>query len=131
MVLEINLNNVDKVSSSKKIYDMIVSSFKDNPFAGFLVYLADNNIAGYLYYSDIYDRIEINQIMVFDEFKRNGYASEMLQYLIRKNKNISLEVRCDNIPAINLYKKFGFKKVAVRTGYYDGVDGNLMILEMK
>ena len=64
-------------------------------------------------------------------YKRNGYASELMRHLISKNKNISLEVKSDNAPAIKLYEKFRFKKVAERRGYYDGVDGYLMILEMK
>ena len=41
-------------------------------------------------------------------------------------KSITLEVKKDNIPAINLYKKFGFQEKAIRQGYYQGVDGILM-----
>ena len=41
-------------------------------------------------------------------------------------KNITLEVRKDNIPAINLYKKFNFQEKAIRKGYYQGTDGILM-----
>ena len=41
-------------------------------------------------------------------------------------KNITLEVKEDNIAAINLYKKYGFKKVSTREKYYDGINGILM-----
>ena len=39
---------------------------------------------------------------------------------------ITLEVNKENIPAIKLYRKLGFKDVAIRKGYYNGVDGILM-----
>ena len=42
------------------------------------------------------------------------------------DKNITLEVKIDNTPAIKLYKKFDFEEVALRKGYYNGVDGILM-----
>ena len=41
-------------------------------------------------------------------------------------KDISLEVRENNIPAISLYEKNGFEKKAIRKGYYKGIDGILM-----
>ena len=117
--------------NDKPIKEELLSLGSNNPFAKFILYLNNDKIVGYLYYSDIYDRIEINELLVFDSYRRKGYASKMLECLIKKHKDISLEVKCDNIGAINLYQKYGFKKVAVRRGYYDGIDGNLMILEMK
>ena len=42
------------------------------------------------------------------------------------NKSITLEVNKNNIPALNLYKKFDFNEVAIRKNYYNGVDGILM-----
>ena len=42
------------------------------------------------------------------------------------DKNISLEVNVNNIPAIKLYKKNGFIEKAIRKGYYQGIDGILM-----
>ena len=42
------------------------------------------------------------------------------------DKSISLEVNVNNLYAIKLYENFGFKKVAIRKGYYNGIDGFLM-----
>ena len=131
MIVDIRIDNLEMISKFEEMYKMASESFDTNPYAAFLVYIDDRIVVGYLYYSDIYDRIEINQISVLDNYKRQGYASEMMEHLKNKKKNISLEVKCDNIPAIKLYEKHGFKKVAIRKGYYDGVDGHLMILEMK
>ena len=54
----------------------------------------------------------------------------MINYVIDKYKgkyrNITLEVRVSNNIAINLYKKFGFREVALRKFYYGDEDGILM-----
>ena len=42
------------------------------------------------------------------------------------DKNITLEVKKDNLPAIHLYKSAGFEEKAIRKGYYQGIDGILM-----
>ena len=42
------------------------------------------------------------------------------------DKNITLEVREDNIPALKLYKELGFVEKAMRQNYYNGKNGILM-----
>ena len=97
-----------------------------NPFSHFFVYKKNKSIIGYLYYSLIYDRIEINQIEVLKSEQNKGIGTLLMDYLIKKNMDITLEVKKDNVNAIKLYEKFNFKKVAIRKGYYNGVDGVLM-----
>ena len=127
MIEEIN-------KKTKTLYNSLLSEItvkKDldnNPFGHYLVYLDSNNeIVGYLYYSDIYDRAEINQIEV-DVFHRNcGIASKLLEKMFSSvQKSITLEVKKDNIPAISLYKKYDFEEIGIRKGYYQGIDGILM-----
>ena len=106
----------------------VKNDLEHNPFGHYLVYLnSDNEIVGFLYYSDIYDRAEINQIEV-DFFHRNcGIASKLLEKMFSSvQKNITLEVKKDNIPAISLYKKYDFEEIGIRKGYYRGIDGILM-----
>ena len=45
--------------------------------------------------------------------------------------NITLEVNINNISAIKLYEKNGFKVVSKRENYYNGVDGYLMLKVVK
>lgn len=98
-----------------------------NPFGRYLLELENDKIIGYLYYSDIYDRAEINQIEVEVSHRNCGKATKLLQKMLELvEKSITLEVKKDNIPAISLYKKFGFQEKAIRQGYYQGVDGILM-----
>ena len=131
MIIGITKDNLHVLNNSFVSTEMVLSCFVSNPFAKLLVCVTDNTVVGYLYYSDIYDRIEINQITVLDSYRRNGYASMLMDKLISFNKPISLEVNADNVAAIKLYRKYGFKEVAIRKGYYNGTDGILMLYEKK
>ena len=130
MLIEINQEkDLQKITTTKGLItkEEIEKELEVNPFARFIIKTEDNKIIAYLYYSDIYDRAEINQIEV-DVFHRNcGKASILLEKMIKAvEKNITLEVKEDNEVAIHLYKKFGFIKKAIRKGYYQGTDGILM-----
>ena len=121
------IEEVKKIEENKILStDYVEKELEVNPYGHFIVYKKDDNILGYLYYSLIYDRIEINQIEVLREERRKGIASKLMEYLIKDNLSITLEVKKTNEAAIKLYKKYGFLEVATRRGYYNGVDGILM-----
>ena len=50
----------------------------------------------------------------------------MKKFTSTVDKKITLEVNINNTIALNLYKKFNFKEVAIRKGYYNGIDAILM-----
>lgn len=112
-------------------FDYKVSN--DNPFVTLIGYYIDDNIVGFIDYSLIYDKIEINYIFVDEKYRKKGIAFKLFNYLFNEYsdiKNITLEVRKDNYAAINLYHKLGFIDVAIRNNYYNGIDGILMVKEM-
>lgn len=122
-------------NSETNSYIDILKEEKTNPYLKYCFYVGNNKILGYITYLDIYDRFEISNIYVLREFRGNGIASKMLQFVIdedlnKKINNITLEVNSKNTSAIALYHKYGFKKVAIRSGYYSGTDGILMEKEM-
>lgn len=127
MISQVSLSNIEILKNSFISKEDIEAELYHNPFAKIIVYLHNNLVIGYLYYSEIYERIEINQIEV-DVLHRNcGIGTKLMKYLTDSvDKSITLEVREDNISAIKLYKKFGFKQKAIRKGYYQGIDGILM-----
>lgn len=128
MIIEFNKeNDLSKYNSDILYIEELYKDLDNNPFGNYLLLVEDNEIIGYLYYSDIYDRVEINQIEIKTNHRRNGKATMLMHKLIDDtNKSITLEVNKNNIPALNLYKKFDFNEVAIRRGYYNGVDGILM-----
>ena len=136
--ITINDNSIDQLESLVKnsfSYD-IKEDLTNNFFSKYFIYEENNNIIGFINYSDLYDRFELNYIYVKEEFRNKKIASKLMTYFINNgtNKNIdniTLEVSVDNKIAICLYEKYNFKQVAIRKNYYDGVDGILMERMMK
>ena len=126
MISELKKEDLNLINNTFINKEYLENEFNNNPFIKVLI-LKEDIIIGYLYYSDIYDRVEINQIEIEENHRNCGKGSLLLKELTDTvDKNITLEVREDNIPAIKLYEKFNFKKVAIRKNYYNGVDGILM-----
>ena len=126
MIVKFNINNLDLLNSSLLKKEEVLKELNNNPFANFLCYIKDSTVIGYIYYSIIYDRIEINNIEVEEKHRNKKIATELLKELIKENKDITLEVNIKNSIAIKLYKNFGFEEKAIRKGYYNGIDGILM-----
>lgn len=114
-------------------YKHFLYEAKENPCAIILVAKAKQIIYGYIDFWITFDSATICNIATFQEYRNKGVATslikEMFKYLIKENVMfITLEVRKSNVPAINLYKKFGFNVVSVKPNYYkDGEDALYMI----
>lgn len=126
------IETINFTQDSKSFINLkdLETELKNNPFGKILVYKKNNEIIAYLYYSEIYERVEINNIEVQEKYRNMGIGTELLKRLIEMtSKSISLEVRMNNYSAIKLYKKFNFQEKALRKGYYQGIDGILMVRE--
>lgn len=80
-------------------------------------------VAGYLIYWHVEDEIHIHNIAVRTEMRRKGIATRMLAEALRRSRRegarrVTLEVRRSNLPAQEMYGKFGFTVEGVRRGYY-------------
>ena len=103
----------------------------NNPFLYYFEYIEDGRVIGYVKYLVMYDKMEIENIFIEKEHRGKGLGTKLMSYLISKAiekqvVNVTLEVRISNEVARNLYKKFGFKEVALRKFYYGDEDGILM-----
>ena len=98
---------------------------------------------GYLITMLAVDTADILNIGIDPDFQRKGYATGLLNHLIKelKKRNIRkilLEVRSGNKSAIQFYKKQGFKEISVRKNYYmknsknqsQGEDGIIMSIKI-
>ena len=127
MIIELTKDNISEIENSFINLSEVINEFENNPFAKYLIYKEDGQVIGYLYYSDIYDRAEINQFEIEISHRNCGKGKKLLNKLLEVvDKNITLEVKQDNLPAIHLYKSVGFVEKAIRKGYYHGIDGILM-----
>ena len=131
MIRELNIEDIEKANEllSKFNYKISEESFT-NVFFKSLVYY-DNGIKGIIVYDLLYDRIEIEYIIVDKKHRKCGIGTKLLKEIEKNNiKNITLEVRESNIEAIDFYKKNGFKIETIRKNYYGNENGYLMLKEL-
>ena len=93
----------------------------------------DGEIIGFAGIKIIVDTADIMNIVVKKSWRNQGVGNLLLSNLISICKisnlsSLSLEVNEDNLPAIHLYEKFGFKQIGVRKNYYQDKDGMIMSL---
>lgn len=92
-------------------------------------------VLGYGVLGVILDEGCLEKLAVREEYRRQGVAQAILDSYLRYGKEhlayITLEVREDNDPAIQLYMKNGFAQVGRRKNYYSEVhkDAILMTLD--
>ena len=84
---------------------------------------SENKIVAYCIISTVFEVAEVLRIGTHPDHQRQGLAAGLLQALIKvmphkQLEKILLEVRQDNVAAIALYKKMGFKVIHVRKDYY-------------
>ena len=78
------------------------------------------------------DEAEVLTLAVRPDMRRKGLASRLLaNSAVRAAENgatrLFLEVAAANVPARNLYGKFGFGEVGLRKAYYDNGDDALTL----
>ena len=99
-------------------------------------YIAENNgeVLGYIMFYNIAPEIQILNVAVKKSARNRKIGSLLIKSVLdcEHINRMTLEVRESNLPAINLYKKFGFKVDGVRKNYYRQPVENavLMSLEM-
>ena len=90
------------------------------------VYEKDNIIVGFIHIIELEDDVEIINIVVRTDYRNQNIGSELINYIIQKKKNITLEVAIDNKEALSLYEKYNFKIIRIRKKYYQDKDAYLM-----
>lgn len=105
----------------------------ENKVARYLVAVIDSQIVGFCGAHIILDEAHIINMAVKEGFRNRGIGRDLLSTLLQYASNlgaayITLEVRAGNAPAKSLYKRLGFEKVGIRKGYYNGEDGEIMVL---
>uniref|UniRef100_A0A7C6AF58 [Ribosomal protein bS18]-alanine N-acetyltransferase n=1 Tax=candidate division WOR-3 bacterium TaxID=2052148 RepID=A0A7C6AF58_UNCW3 len=97
----------------------------------------DGKVNGYALADCVADELHITNIAVAPEYQHQGIGKQLLFAiekigLERDCIYAYLEVRVNNLNAINMYKKFGYKVIQIRKNYYlDGTDAYVMAKELK
>ena len=90
-----------------------------------------NLIIGICVLHVIHDEAQINYFVVSKNFRKRGFGSYLMNYLIKSCEKLNinkllLEVSQSNLIAENFYSSFDFSTVGLRENYYkDGSDALL------
>ena len=92
----------------------------------------ENKIVGFAGIKIVLDEVDIMNIAVKEDYRRQGIATLLLSHIFnickeRHIKTIHLEVNEKNYSAISLYQKFGFKQVGLRKKYYHNTDDAILM----
>ena len=113
--------------------NMLLEDLKNDNTLYIGAFIDDSILVGYIGIWEIGDTGEITNVAVHPNYRKMGMASMLLEKLIEYCCNdgfrfINLEVRESNLPAINLYTKFGFEKVGLRKNYYKNPTENAVLM---
>ena len=93
--------------------------------------LISNLVIGICVFQVVLDEAQINCFVINKEFRKKGYGSYLMNYLIKQCEDLNidklvLEVSKNNIIAEKFYNRFDFFTVGIRKNYYkDGSDALL------
>ena len=93
-----------------------------------LVVETDTGIAGYAVLSASAGEAHLLNLCVEQALRRRGIGRDLLYAVLNRAQGIGvrdvfLEVRRSNRPAMTLYEALGFERLGVRRGYYQAHDG--------
>lgn len=110
----------------------VFKSELENGNSKYIVAKIDDRIVGFAGIIPILDEADISNVVVHKDFRNKKIGSLLLKSLIDlacsiNIKTLNLEVRESNFPAINLYKKYGFKICGIRKNYYNNVENAILM----
>lgn len=87
------------------------------------VAVADGALIAYIIGRVIAPEGEIYRIATLPEKRGRGIAYRLLDYAVKCERgrgleSLFLEVRSQNLPALSLYRAYGFKRIGLRKNYY-------------
>ena len=114
-------SNLEQINYFLSLFNQpMLVDLNSNPFTKYILYLEGNNYIGFIQYSIIYDRAELDYIYVDDKFRSSGIGSKLMNEveLLAKQKGINkikLITTNDNLQALKFYQKRGYRIVRVIT----------------
>ena len=103
--------NKDLSEDEKNKINEYVTNSVSEMFKDYYNIVFDDKIIGSILLKDIQEGKLIDEIYIEKEFRNNGIGTDIIMKVVKKsnNKNIYLWVYKENIKAVSLYKKLGFK----------------------
>ena len=144
IIRELRVNDLEEVVRiEKELYktpwglNQFKYELEENEFSYMFVLENDGIVIGYYGFWVMFDEVDITKVSIRKEFQGMKLSNILMEDCFNRVNGlecvkINLEVRVDNVKAINLYKKHDFKEVCVRKDYYGkGEDALMMCKEMR
>jgi len=103
-----------------------------NKVASYFVALFEGRVIGYVGLWILWEEGHVTTFAIHPRYRGRGFGKRLFRYALDYARAcgcryVLLEVRVSNTRAQNLYRKFGFRVVGVRSRYYaDGEDALIM-----
>ena len=95
-------------------------------------YMDNDKVLGYLEIRLVDNVVDIMNLFVNPENRKQGIATSLMNKMMEEEEysRIMLEVNENNIEALRLYNKLGFKEISLRERYY-GSDTAIIMEKVK
>ena len=108
----------------------------DNPASRCWVAEADGRVVGMVVTWLFVDEAHIATIATHPDYRRQGIARKLLTYTLQSAisegaRSSFLEVRASNLPAQEMYRKFGYVEVGRRKRYYRDNDEDAILMNLE
>ncbi len=124
------LDDVLRVENSAYAQPWTRGNFADSLKSGYqlLALMGGSTLIGYFVAMEGVDEVHLLNITVAPEFQGQGYAVLMLDALAlwargRHAQWLWLEVRVSNVRALQVYERYGYRRVGERKNYYPAAAG--------
>lgn len=130
LIREMLVNDLEEiVKIEKDLYkspwnlEQFKYELEENEFSYNFVLEKEGIVIGYYGFWVMFEDVDITKVSIRKEFQGMKLSNLLIKDCFERVRRlecnkINLEVRTDNIRAINLYKKYGFEDVYIRKDYY-------------
>lgn len=129
------INKLGKLINKDFVKLFPMKTILKEEFSKVFVYEDNKKIVAFLHITELYETIDIINIVVDPIYRNKKIATLLLDYMMSDANSIveivTLEVDTSNEAAIKLYKNFGFEVINTRKSYYSDKDAYLMVRELR
>ena len=124
---------IEKECFSTPFKEDDILGYIESPIWHFLVAKRGEVVLGYISFTIIIDECQIVNVATSHDFRKMGIGSRLIEafldYIKQKEVKLAyLEVRESNLPAINLYKKYGFLESGISKNHYSKPTENAILM---
>lgn len=133
-----DLNDIFEIEQRSYLYPWKLENLLseiDQPFSFSFKLSMEQDLVGYCFSVLIFENLQINNICIDKKYQKKGLGFLLLNGVINQARVegagiVTLEVNSNNLAALKLYEKVGFKKGRIKNRFYsNGDNAQTMILQ--